>query len=185
MEPTSSAADRPDPGLGEQAPGKPARVPIGADFWPYPDLAPQPTDEELAALDPDLRSVLFNTPRTPLSITLVFPRFDGPDYEKAVTIARASREYRETGEAAAFRHQARFLSKDASSIRDLWDLIGTLDAAEVLLDDRRVPYARELWLPLLWFLTVPRRTLRRRVRGKLQKLAARFGRRPADPAALR
>ena len=29
------------------------------------------------------------------------------------------------------------------------------DATEVLIDDRPVPYARELWLPLVWFL-IPR-----------------------------
>jgi hypothetical protein len=27
-----------------------------------------------------------------------------------------------------------------------------VDGVEVLIDDRPVPYARELWLPLFWFL---------------------------------
>ena len=35
------------------------------------------------------------------------------------------------------------------------DVVGRLDATEVLIDDRPVPYARELWLPLIWFL-IPR-----------------------------
>ena len=32
------------------------------------------------------------------------------------------------------------------------DFVGASDATEVLIDDRPVPYARELWLPLLYFL---------------------------------
>src|SRR5581483_5276629 len=48
-------------------------------FWPYVDLAEEPTTEELAALDPDLHSALFGSKR-PFSLTVVFPKFEGPDY---------------------------------------------------------------------------------------------------------
>jgi len=37
-------------------------------------------------------------------------------------------------------------------LKDLFELVGRSDATEVLIDDRPVPYARELWLPLVWFL---------------------------------
>jgi hypothetical protein len=30
--------------------------------------------------------------------------------------------------------------------------VSGLTDSEVLIDDRPVPYARELWLPLVWFL---------------------------------
>ena len=40
-------------------------------------------------------------------------------------------------------------------LRDLFQIVGRFDATEVLIDDRPVPYARELWLPLVWFL-IPR-----------------------------
>ena len=53
------------------------------------------------------------------------------------------------------RYRARFWSSDASSLRDLFQIVGGSDATEVLIDDRPVPYARELWLPLVWFL-IPR-----------------------------
>ena len=52
----------------------------------------------------------------------------------------------------AFRQRARYRPRDASGLRDLWDIVGRLDASEVLVDDRPLPYARELWLPLVWFL---------------------------------
>jgi hypothetical protein len=119
-------------------------------FWPYANLPEQPTDEELAALDPDLHTALFGVPPRPFSITVVFPKFDAPDYADAVAKARASAEYRETGSGSAFRHRARFWSSDALKLRDLFDIVGRFDSCEVLIDDRPVPYARELWLPLVW-----------------------------------
>ncbi len=121
-------------------------------FWPYVDLPEQLTDEELASLDPDLHAELFGTPARSLSVTVVFPVLDSPDYPRAVELARASAEYRETGSGESFRHRARFWPADAVRLRDLFEIVGRFDACEVLVDDRPVPYARELWLPLIWFL---------------------------------
>lgn len=121
-------------------------------FWPYVDLPEQPTDEELAALDPELAEALFGTARLPFSISIDFPRFDGPDYTRAIELARDAAEYRETGSGIQVRHRARFYPEDAVKLRDLFDLVGRLDSTDVLIDDRPVPYARELWLPLVWFL---------------------------------
>jgi hypothetical protein len=121
-------------------------------FWPYADLPEVPTDEELAALDPDLQEALFGARPRPFSITLVFPELDSPDFGRALELARASAEFRESGSGAARRYRARFWSSDAVRLRDLFQIVGPADATEVLIDDRPVPYARELWLPLIWFL---------------------------------
>ena len=121
-------------------------------FWPYVDLPEQPTDEELAALDPELSEALFGTPKLPFSVTLEFPVFDGPDYARAVAMARASAEYRELGSGDRRRHRARFYPRDAAGLRDLFQIVGRFDATDVLIDDKPVPHARELWLPLIWFL---------------------------------
>jgi hypothetical protein len=121
-------------------------------FWPYVDLPEQPTDEELAALDPELSEALFGTPKLPFSVTLECPVFPGPDYPRAAAMARAAADYREIGAGERRRHRARFYPRDAVPLRDLFGLVGRLDATDVLIDDRPVPYARELWLPLMWFL---------------------------------
>jgi hypothetical protein len=121
-------------------------------FWPYLDLPEQPTDDELARLDPALAEVLFGTPRRPFSVSLEFPVFDGPAFAKALELARASDEYVEVRQGPTVRHRARFYPQDAARLRDLFELVGALDATDVLIDDRPVPYARELWLPLVWFL---------------------------------
>jgi len=121
-------------------------------FWPYVDLPEQPTDAELAALSPELSEALFGTPKLPFSVTLDFPVFDGPNYQRAIDMARASAEYRTVGEGTRLRHRARFYPRDAAALRDLFVIVGPMDATDVLIDDRPVPYARELWLPLMWFL---------------------------------
>ena len=124
-------------------------------FWPYADLLEQPTDAELASLDPDLHEALFGQRPRPFSITLVFPALDVPAFSTAIDLARASAEFGETGTGTHRRYRARFWSSDASKLRDLFQIVGGSDATEVLIDDRPVPYARELWLPLVWLL-IPR-----------------------------
>lgn len=121
-------------------------------FWPYADLAEQPTEEELAALDPDLRVALYGPAELPFSYTLVFPRVDAPDFARAIELARASAEYREVGAGESFRIRARFLPSDVERLRELFVIVGRYERCEVLVDDRPLPYARELWLPLTWFL---------------------------------
>jgi hypothetical protein len=121
-------------------------------FWPYPDLPEHPTEEELAALNPEVRATLFGAAPQPFSLTIVFPRFDGPDYERALSLAKQSREYREVGSGAAFRSRARFQPEDVATLRELFTLVGPKEGCEVLVDDVPIPYARELWLPLLWYL---------------------------------
>ena len=121
-------------------------------YWPYVDLPEQPTEQELAELDPELAEALFGRPPQPFSVSLEFPVFDGPDFARALELARASDEHLEVRHAGGVRHRARFYPQHAERLRDLFEIVGRLDATDVLIDDRPVPYARELWLPLVWFL---------------------------------
>jgi hypothetical protein len=124
-------------------------------FWPYADLPEQPTEEELAAIDPELHDALFGVQERPFSITLVFPSLDVPDFARALEMARQSAEFRQTGAGPALRYRARFQPSDAARLRDLFEIVGSSPDTEILVGDRAVPYARELWLPLVWFL-IPR-----------------------------
>jgi hypothetical protein len=124
-------------------------------YWPYVEQPEEPTAEELAALDPDLHATLFGPRDLPFSITVVFPPFEGENYDKALQKARGSAEYLEVGEGADRRHRARFFSTDALGLRDLFELVGPVPGTDVLIDDRPIPYTRELWLPLLWFHLLP------------------------------
>jgi hypothetical protein len=121
-------------------------------FWPYAELPEQPTAEELATIDPDLHEALFGARPRPFSITLVFPALDVPDFGRALDLSRGAAEFRETGAGDTRRFRVRFWPSDAVRLRDVFQIVGPSDATEVLIDDRPVPYARELWLPLVWFL---------------------------------
>jgi hypothetical protein len=139
---------------GRVLPDQPVYRPLER-FWPYADLPEQPTAAELANLHPELRSVLFGAPALPFSISIDFPKFDGPDYPRAVELARASDEYIEVTVNGEVRHRARFYPADRPlRLRDLYEVVGThvIDECLVLVDDQPVPYAKQLWLPLVWFL---------------------------------
>jgi hypothetical protein len=122
-------------------------------FWPYTDLREQPTDEELAKVEPELREALFGPLNLPFSVSLVFPDFDGDAADRAVRLAHASDEYSETHAEGRRWHRARFFTGDRPMrLRDLYLIVAGVPGNEVLINDRRVPYARELWLPLVWLL---------------------------------
>jgi hypothetical protein len=121
-------------------------------FWPYVDLPEQPTEEELARLNPELAEALFGRPPLPFSVSVEFAPFDGPDAARALDLARASAEFVEVRTGSSVRYRARFYPQDVVKLRDLFDIVGPFDSTDVLVDDRPVPYARELWLPLMWFL---------------------------------
>ncbi len=85
-------------------------------FWPYAELTEQPTDEELAALHPELRDALFGSRALPFSISVVFPAFAGEDYTKAVELAKAADEYVEAqGGRRQVRHRARFYPRRSAA----------------------------------------------------------------------
>jgi hypothetical protein len=133
-------------------PERPSTRPLER-FWPYAELSEQPSAEELAKLHPDLRDVLFGKATRPFSISVEFPEFPGDAYRHAVELARASNEYLEIPGSGGVRHRARFLPGDHPvRLRDLYDLVYRVEGTEVFVDDRPLPYARELWLPLVWFL---------------------------------
>lgn len=122
-------------------------------FWPYADLAEQPSEAELADLHPELRQVLFGAPVLPFSMSIVFPSFEGSAGEQAVARARQADEYVEFRNEGATWHRARFFpGRRPAELRDLYDIVSAVPGVDVLVDDRPVPYARELWLPLVWFL---------------------------------
>lgn len=122
-------------------------------FWPYAELPEQPTDEELAQVHPELQRALFGAAVRPFSITLSFPEFEGEAFTRALDLARQSDEFQEVTIGGNLQYRARFFPGEAPiKVRDLYELIADVPQTEVLIDDRPLPYARELWLPLVWCL---------------------------------
>lgn len=116
-------------------------------------LAPVVPKEEadISHLSDEMVDVLYpgRRPR-PFRMGVEFDGFDGPDYARALELARQSPVYRETGPADARRHQAGFDWSQARTLNELYQIVGPLQSSEVTVDGKRVPYAREIWLPLYW-----------------------------------
>jgi hypothetical protein len=115
-----------------------------------PALVPK-EETDISHLSDEMADILYpgRRPR-PFRLGVEFDGFDGPNYPRALAIARRSPVYRETREGGPLRHYAAFDAREAALLRDLYAIVGPITGTEVLVDGRRVPYARELWLPLYW-----------------------------------
>ena len=115
-----------------------------------PPLVPR-EEADISHLSDEMADILYpgRRPR-PFRMGVTFEPFEGPNYTRAVELARRSPVYRETGEASRLVHHAAFDSASAGLMHQLFELVGGHPGTEVLVDGRRVPYAREIWLPLFW-----------------------------------
>lgn len=117
-----------------------------------PPVVPR-EEADISHLSDEMAEVLYpGRRRRPFRMGLVFRTPQGPQAERALAIARAADVYAEETAPGALLHRAEFGAAAAARLRDLFAIVGEEPGAEVLLDGRRVPYARELWLPLFWLL---------------------------------
>jgi hypothetical protein len=108
-------------------------------------------EADISHLSDEMADLLYpgRRPR-PFRIGVVFDAFSGPNYERALELAKRSPIYRETRRGDVVTHHAAFEAKDANLLRALYEIVGPITGSEVTVDGRKVPYARELWLPLFW-----------------------------------
>jgi hypothetical protein len=116
-----------------------------------PDVVPR-AEADIAHLSDEMADVLYPGRRKrPFRMGVAFDSFDGPNYPRALALARRSAVYEETrAGGGGLRHAAAFPAAEADLLRELYDIVGPIAGTDVLVDGRRVPYARELWLPLFW-----------------------------------
>ena len=88
----------------------------------------------------------------PFSITLAFPHLDIPGFSRALELARQSSGFRQTGEGARARYHAQFQVGEAGRLLDVFNVVRDCSDTEILVDGQEVPYARELWMPLVGLL---------------------------------
>ena len=130
-------------------------------------------EEDLAHLDPQMVEILYpNRADKTFNVTIVFgpppPAGDDSgaiepiepieietettkDYERAVAIARKSTRYRSEGTGRYLRHHATFGIDEVNRLHEVFYRVSEYPFCEILVRGKRVPYGRELWLPLLWF----------------------------------
>jgi hypothetical protein len=120
-------------------------------------------EEDLSHLDPEMIAILYpaRAPRE-FTVSVVFGPPPGSDdasatesadrsYQRAVGIAQKSRGYRVEGKGRYLRHSAVYGIDDVAKLHEVFGLVGDFPSCEILVKGRRVPLARELWLPFFWF----------------------------------
>jgi hypothetical protein len=115
-----------------------------------PPVVPK-VEPDISHLSDEMADVLYpgRRPR-PFRMGVEFDRFEGEAGSRAIELARSAPLHREREEAGTVVHRAEFGVDEAERLRALFQLVGERPGTEVLFDGRKVPYARELWLPLFW-----------------------------------
>jgi hypothetical protein len=115
-----------------------------------PPVGPE-EEPDISHLSDELAEILYpgRRPRR-FRIGIAFRSFEGPGFPRALELARCSASYRETEEAEEKVQWADFAPPEAPLLQELFELVGERPGTEVLVNGKRVPYARELWLPLVW-----------------------------------
>jgi hypothetical protein len=115
-----------------------------------PPVVPK-EEVDISHLSDEMADVLYPGRRKrPFRIGVQFDAFPGPNYPRALDLAKRSAVYRESPERGTLSHYAAFEAEAAGTLRELYEIVGPITGTEVLVDGKRVPYARELWLPLFW-----------------------------------
>lgn len=122
-------------------------------------------EEDVSHLDPEMLEILYpERASKEFTLSVVFgppvvpEGADGKtaerarrDFERAVALARKGRDYRVEGSDRFERHRATYGIDEVGALHDLFNLVGDTPSCEILVKGKRVPFARELWLPFFWF----------------------------------
>jgi hypothetical protein len=107
------------------------------------------------AMDDKLADILYPSDRAKeFKITLVFGYKTSPGYAKAVDLAKRNPAYAKEGSGEWVRHSATFTPSQVDELFALFSLVHEWEKTEVLVNHKRIPYARQLWLSLMRFYQV-------------------------------
>ena len=115
-------------------------------------------EKDISHLDPKMVEILY--PRRAskdCTITIVFSPIDSGEMEgdkachdRAVALAEKAPHYQCKGDGFETRHYATYSVEQVNALHELFELVGGAESSEVLVQGKKIPYARELWLPLFW-----------------------------------
>ena len=120
----------------------------------YADRLPRvvPKQEtDISQLSDEMADLLYpgRRPR-PFRIGLRFDHFEGPGLEPALALARQSPVYREEPGRDGPSYHAAFEAQAARTLLRLFEIVKERPDLELRIDGKRLPYAHELWLPLVF-----------------------------------
>ncbi|HUX08349.1 MAG TPA: hypothetical protein VMX35_13670 [Acidobacteriota bacterium] len=110
---------------------------------------PAPEPEQQEVFDP--ATIADFPPHEGHSITVIFPQLEG--FEEAESAAGSVAENRVEEIGGRLWFAARYGADEAIELKRLNELLGQRDDVVVLVDGKRPPYGRTLWLPLMYIFT--------------------------------
>ena len=158
-------------------------------FWPYAEQPEEPTAGGAGrARSGSARGALRAARSAVFDHARVSAVRRATDYARAVEMARQSAEYREVGAGERLPPSRALLSRRRAARCAICSSSSAVSpSTEVLIDDRPIPYARELWLPLVWFLLLSAKRpigsmppQGQRIRPEMQQLEAEIKRLEAE-----
>jgi hypothetical protein len=109
-------------------------------------------EEDISHLDPRMVEILYpERASRDFTVTVVFGPSDDPAYAEAVTLAERAPRYRKEGSDKWLRHFATYTVEQVEELHQLFIRVSEHPSTDVLIKDKKVPFAREMWLPLFWF----------------------------------
>lgn len=102
-------------------------------------------------LEERLRHIFFPFEKREFFVVLRFKPEENEFYKRAVEKAKEFPSYREYGQGKWKKHEVRFSRGEVRELKEFFEIAQNLKELEVLVEGKRIPYGRDLWLPLLWF----------------------------------
>jgi len=87
-------------------------------------------------------------------VTVRFQKFISRDYPEALAIAKRNQHFMEEGEGDFHTVYASFYPADVDDLHALYDLVKDQATTRIYLNNRYIPYTRDLWLFLFWFYRI-------------------------------
>ena len=116
-------------------------------------------DRNESSVDQAARDKLYeilhpDTQARKFKITLEFGYKTSANYDKAVKLARKNSAYKEEGSGEWIRHSATYTPENVEDLFNLFNLIHQWETTDVLVNHKKIPYAHQLWLPMMWFYRI-------------------------------
>ncbi len=102
-------------------------------------------------LEERLRHIFYPKEKREVFVVIRFREENSEDFRRALSWARAWEKYWTEGEGKWRWHYLRFEKPQVKELKDFFDIVQNVEEMEVLIEGKRIPFGRDLWLPLLWF----------------------------------
>jgi hypothetical protein len=108
-------------------------------------------EQDISQLSDEMAELLYpgRRPR-PFRVSLSFGGFEGPGLAPALALARRSALFREEAGRDGPVYHAAFDAGEARTLLNLFEIVKERPDLELRVDGKKLPYAHELWLPLVF-----------------------------------